>query len=78
MWWDAQSVWFSMPFGGPTYIIVNGKNLGMRSTYSGRQPLMEDDLRWKIPFDGRQPSIENELKWNTTFDGIKPSLEDNF
>ena len=25
-------------------------------TYGGRQPSMEDDLRWKTTFGGRQPS----------------------
>ena len=29
--------------------------------FDERQPLIEDDLRWKTTFDGRQPSMEDDL-----------------
>ena len=38
-----------------------------------RQPLMVDDLWWKMTFGGRQPSVKDNLQWKTTFGG-KQSL----
>ena len=35
----------------------------------GRQPLVEDNLRWKTTFVGRQPSVEDDLRWKATLDG---------
>ena len=52
-----------------------------KTTLDGRQPLMEDDLRWKTTFGGRRPSCLiqfcSELIWKTTFDGRRPSIEDD-
>ena len=59
-----------------------------KTTFDGRQPSMEDDLRWKTPlmeddlqwkttFDGRRPSMEDNLRWKTTFDGRRPWMEND-
>ena len=44
----------------------------------GRQPLIEDDLRWKMIFDGRLPLMEEDIWWKTTFDGRRPLMEKTF
>ena len=51
--------------------------LWWETTFDGRWPLMEDNIRWKTALNERQPSIENDLWWKTTFDGRRPSMEDN-
>ena len=43
-----------------------------KTTFDGRQPLMEDNLWWKMTFDERRPLMEDELWWKTTFDGRQP------
>ena len=52
----------------------------------GRQPLVEDHLRWKttlggrqpwwkMTFGGRQPSVKDDLWWKATFGGRWPLVE---
>ena len=47
---------------------------GMKTTFNGRRPLMEDNLRWKTTFDLRRSSMEDKLRWKTIFDGRRPSI----
>ena len=51
-------------------------NLG-KTTFGGRQPSVEDNLRWKIIFGGRRPSVEDDLRWKMTFGGRWPAMEDD-
>ena len=44
---------------------------------SGRQPSVENDIRWKTTFGGRQPLVEDNLLWKTTFSGRWSLLEDD-
>ena len=48
-----------------------------KTTFSGRRPLVEDNLCWKITFGGRWPSVENNFWLKTTFCGREPVVEDN-
>jgi hypothetical protein len=41
-------------------------------TSNGRQPRMEDNLKWNTPSNGRPPQMEVDLKWNTTSSGRRP------
>ena len=50
----------------------------MKDTFDGRQPLMEDDLWWKMTLDERQPLMEDKLRWKTTFDVRRPLIKDDF
>ena len=59
-------------FGGSS-----GEAWGQKTTFDGRGPLMEDDLRLKTTFDGRWTLMEDDLQWKTTFDGRRPSLKDD-
>ena len=43
--------------------------------FSGKEPLVEDELRWKTTFSERRVSVEDDLRWKTTFGGGQP-LED--
>ena len=43
-------------------------NLGWKTTFDGRQPLMEDDHGQKMILDGRQPQTEANHGW----DGKRP------
>ena len=51
-----------------------------KTTFDGRQPLMEDDFWWKKTFDGRRTLMEDNLRWKTTniqqFDGRHPLMKD--
>ena len=47
----------------------------LKTTFSGRQPLVEDNLRWKTTFGGRWSSVEDTLWWKATIGGRQPSLE---
>ena len=40
-----------------------------KTTFVGRQPAEEDDLRLKTTFGGRRPSVEDDLQWKTNFGG---------
>ena len=40
-----------------------------KTTFGGRQPLVEDDLRWKMTCGVRRPAVEDDLQWKTTFAG---------
>ena len=42
-------------------------DLQWKTTFDGRQPLIEDS------FGGRQPWMEDDHRWKTTFDGRRPS-----
>ena len=46
-------------------------DLWRRTTFDGRQPLMEVD------FDGRHPLMEDDIWWKTTFNGRQILTEDN-
>ena len=46
-------------------------NLWLKTTFDGRQPLMEDTLWWKATFD-------NEIWLKTTFNGRQPLIEATF
>ena len=51
-------------------------------TFDGRQPSVEDKIRWKRPsvettFGGRRPAVEDDLRWKTTFSGRRPVVEDD-
>ena len=48
-----------------------------KTTFGGRQPLVEDNLQWKTTFFGRQPLIEDDRQWKTTFGGRQLLVEDN-
>ena len=48
-----------------------------KTSFSGRWPLVEDDLWWKTTFGGWQPSVEDNLQLKTTFSCWQPSVEDN-
>ena len=50
---------------------------GWKTTFNGRQTLMEDDLRWKMTFTGRRLLMEDDLRWKTTFNGRRHSMEDD-
>ena len=39
----------------------SGAFRGQKTTFHGKRPLMEDNLRWKTSFDGRQPFMEEDL-----------------
>ena len=41
----------------------------------GRQPSVEDDLRWKTTFGERWPLVEGNLRWKITFSGREPLME---
>ena len=47
-----------------------------KTTFTGRRPLIEDDLRWKMTFNGRRPLMEDDLRWKMTFNGRRPLMED--
>ena len=51
------------------------ENLWWKTTFDGRQPLIEDDFQWKTTFDERWPLMEDDLWWKTTFDGRQPLME---
>ena len=42
------------------------KTLRWKTTFSGRQPLVEDDLQWKMTFGGRQPLVGDDPWWKMT------------
>ena len=42
----------------------------------GRQPSLEDNLRWKTTFVGRRPSVEDDFGWKTILGRRQPSVED--
>ena len=44
-------------------------------TFGGRQPSVEDNLRWKTTFGGRQPLVEDSHQGKTPFGGRRPSVE---
>ena len=48
-----------------------------KTTFGGRQSLVEDNLQYKMTFVGRQPSVEDNLWWKTLFGGRQPSVEDD-
>ena len=52
-------------------------DLWWKSTFVGRQTLVEEDLRWKMTLGGRQTSVEDNLWWKTTFGGTQPLMEDD-
>ena len=62
--------------------MVGGRR-SLKTTFGGRQPLLEDDLWWKTTFSGRgsfvgrQSSVEDNLWWRTTFGGRRPTVEDD-
>ena len=35
----------------------------VEDTFSGRRPLLEDDLLWKTTCGGKRPSVEDNLRW---------------
>ena len=39
----------------------DGRHLPCKTTFDGKRPSMEDDLRWKTTFDGRRPLMEDDL-----------------
>ena len=43
-----------------------------------RQPLMEDDLWWKMTFEGRWPLMVDNFCWKTTSDDRQLLMEDDF
>ena len=42
--------------------ILIGREFGIETYLDGKQPLMEDNLQWKMTFDGRQLSMEDDIK----------------
>ena len=47
-----------------------------------RQPLVKDNLRWKMSFGGRRRTVEEDLWWKTTFGGtpllvVTPPLDNH-
>ena len=65
-------VWFRLS----KYFLSKGPSL-WATTFNGRHPSMEDDLRWKTTYDGRRPMMEDDLRWKTTYDGRQPMIEDD-
>ena len=53
-------------------------DLQWKMTFSGRQPLVEDDLLWKndLPFED-DLLWEDDLRWKTAFGGRRPSVDDD-
>ena len=49
-----------------------------KTSFDGRRPLMENDLRRKTKFDRTQPLMEDTLWGKTTFEGRRPLTEDDF
>ena len=41
----------------------------LMTTFDGIQPLMEDDLGWKMGFHGRRLLMEDNFLWKKTLDG---------
>ena len=39
-----------------------GPEFCIETHMDGGQPLMEDDLQWKMIFNGRQPLMEDDLQ----------------
>ena len=63
-------------------------DLWWRTTFDGRQPLIEDNLWWRMTFGEKRSLIEDVLLWKTTydvghlwwkmsFDGRWPLIENN-
>ena len=58
-------------------------DLWWKTTFGGRQPLVEydlrwkveDDLQWKTTFSGRLPLVEEDPQWKTTFGRRRLSVE---
>ena len=48
------------------FVGSSGAAWRQKTTFNGRRPSMEDDLRWKTTFDGRRPSMEDDLPWKMT------------
>ena len=48
-----------------------------KTTFKGRQSLMEDGLQWKLTFDVRQPLMEDVPQWKTTYNGSQPLMKDD-
>ena len=47
------------------------------TTFGGRGPLTEDDIRQKTTFDGWRPLTEDDHWQKTTFDGRQPLTEED-
>ena len=54
-------------------------NIKVKTTFDGKQPLMDDNIWEKIKFNGRQPWItflmERKLRWGIGFNW-RPTLID--
>ena len=60
----------------PTHIEAKS-DLWWKTTFGGRQPLVDDDCRWKTIVGGRRPLVEDDLWWKTTLSGRQLSVEDD-
>ena len=38
-----------------------------KTTFGGRQPLVEDDYWWEMTFGGRTPFVEDDLWWKIAY-----------
>ena len=48
-----------------------------KTTFGGRRPSLEDNLRWKMTFGGRRLLLEDNLRWKTTYCGRRHLVEDD-
>ena len=48
-------------------------NLLRKTTFYGRGPFKEEDLKWKQTFSG----MKCDLQWRMTYDGRQPLMEDD-
>ena len=53
-------------------------NIVKTQTIHGKQPLMADNLWWKMTFYWRQPMMEDNFWWKTTFEGEEYLKENTF
>ena len=66
-YWHRQGSCSWSPLGG--WLVM--------TTFDGRQPLREDNFRWKTTFDSRRSLMEDNLWCKTAFDGTWPLMEQN-
>ena len=56
-------------------VMLGGRQPLVEDTFSGRPPLLEDDLWWKTTMGERRPLVKEDLRWKMTFGQRRPSLD---
>ena len=54
---------------------IGGRRPSGKTTFGGRQPLLEENLWWKTTIVERRPSVVDDLRWKMTLSGRQPSLD---